>query len=228
MTTAEILRAEGFAWAAENDKWDALTELLTDWNSRINLTAITFPEEIARKHYADSLTAEKYLPQGAELLDVGCGGGFPSLPLGIARGDLKITSLDSTAKKLRFVEAAAEALSLPVKVLCGRAEELGREEEYRERFDAVTARAVARLPVLCEWCLPFLKVGGVFVALKGAAGEEELSEAENAIRVLGGQTEKVERRTVGGEGRTILCIRKISPTPPKYPRAGGQIMKKPL
>lgn len=213
---------------ADSEKWDALTSLLLAWNEKINLTAITDPVEIERKHYADSLIGVNEIPQGAALLDVGCGGGFPSLPLAIARPDIRVTSLDSTAKKLRFVEAAATALSLPVTTLPGRAEELGRDPRHRERFDAVTARAVARLPILCEWCLPFVKIGGIFLALKGAAAEEELREAQNAVTVLGGRLEKTVTRSLDGDTRTLICIRKIAPTPEKYPRPGGQIVKKPL
>lgn len=228
MSLLSVFAEEGFSSFAALPGWERLAELLLEWNGRMNLTAITGKEEIYRKHFADSLTAAEFLPNGATLLDVGCGGGFPTLPLALARPDLRVTALDSTAKKLRFVEAAAKELSLPVVTLCGRAEELGKGAPYRECFDCVTARAVARLPVLCEWCLPFVRVGGAFVALKGAAGEEELREAENAVALLGGKVETVRRRTVGGESRVILVIRKIAPTPAKYPRNGGQIMKKPL
>ena len=228
MSLASVFAEEGFSRFAALPGWEKLSDLLLEWNGRMNLTAITEKEEIYRKHFADSLTAAEFLPNGATLLDVGCGGGFPTLPLALARPDLRVTALDSTAKKLRFVEAAAKELSLPVATLCGRAEELGKGAPYREHFDCVTARAVARLPVLCEWCLPFVRVGGAFVALKGAAGEEELREAENAVTLLGGSVETVRRRTIGGESRVILVIRKIAPTPAKYPRNGGQIMKKPL
>ena len=144
---------------------------------------------------------------------MGCGGGFPTLPLALARKDLAITSLDSTAKKLTFVKETATALGLRVTTLAGRAEELSKGAPLRESFDAVSARAVAALPVLCEWCLPFLKVGGVFLAMKGSAGLEELKSAENAIRLLGGKVEAVKEDTIEGVVRYNILIKKVKSTP---------------
>ncbi len=199
-----------------------LTELLLDCNAQMNLTAITDLHEILCKHYADSLTAAPYLPQNARVIDVGCGGGFPTLPLAIARPDLSITALDSTAKKLTFVAQAALALHLSVKTLNARAEEAARNADFRQSFDAVVSRAVARLQILCELCLPFLRVGGIFVALKGSAAEQELSDAKNAIARLGGKVEDVIAADLGepdqAAAHTVILIRKAAPTPDIYPR----------
>ena len=215
--------AEGYA-----AKFEKLTAMLLDAGTRMNLTAIKEPEEIILKHYADSLLPAHLLPRDARLLDVGCGGGFPTLPLAIVRPDLTVTALDATAKKLTFVDAAAKELSLNVRTLSGRAEELGRDPAHREKYDAVTARAVAELSVLCEWCLPFVRVGGVFLALKGAGGKDELAAARNAIATLGGQVETVEERPLGDAARVNILIKKTAPTPQAYPRKNAQIKKAPL
>ena len=136
--------------------------------------------------------------------------------------------MDSTGKKLQFVEICAKELNLRVRTLSGRAEELGREERYRESFDAVTARAVAALPVLCEWCLPFVRVGGVFLSMKGSGGREELKSAGNAIFRLGGKKKTVEEYTLGGAGRVNILVEKVQPTPGIYPRKNSVILKNPL
>lgn len=206
-------------------------ELLIDWNSRMNLTAITDPEEIAVKHFLDSLLLLKACEpeRGAGLLDVGAGAGFPSLPLKIARPDLDVTMLDSLQKRIGFLEEVTGALGLPCRFLHGRAEDFAHLETHRERYDLVTARAVAALRVLSEYCLPYVKVGGRFLAMKGASVEEELREAENAIRCLGGEVESQQSFTLPDGGkRGILVIRKISRSSPKYPRTPGKITKAPL
>lgn len=209
-------------------KFERLTRMLLSINACTNLTAITEEEKILRKHYADCLKSAHLLPYGASVLDVGCGGGFPALPLAIARPDLTVVGLDSTGKKLQFVEICAKELNLRVQTLSGRAEELGREERYRESFDAVTARAVAALPVLCEWCLPFVRVGGVFLSMKGSGGREELKSAGNAIFRLGGKKKTVEEYTLGGAGRVNILVEKVQPTPGIYPRKNSVILKNPL
>lgn len=205
---------------------------LVEVNQSLNLTALTAPEEIALLHFYDSLSL---LPTGLfetekTVLDVGCGGGFPSLPLA-ACTPCRVTSNDATAKKLRFVEETAQAANITnLSTLCGRAEELGREKAYREQFDAVVSRGVARLNILCEWCLPFCAVGGSFVAMKGRNGKEELAEAEHAIRVLGGETTEVREVPIPLFDRmhTLIVIKKIAPTDGAYPRSNGRIQKKPL
>lgn len=208
-----------------------MTDHMLTVNAEMNLTAITEPEDVVLKHLADSLSAARFIPTGAKLLDVGCGGGFPSLPLAIARPDLSITALDSTAKKTKYVADTAKLLGLDnLKTLTGRAEELAQEPQYRESFDVSIARAVASLPVLTELCLPFVKVGGRMVAMKARLDE---SEQTNAPQILGASRfEKEEFQLVGGsaepETRLILIAEKQNPTPSAYPRAYAQIKKKPL
>ena len=200
-----------------------LTALLIEANQTMNLTAIREPGEICLKHYADCLKLAALLPEeGGALLDVGCGGGFPTLPLAIVRPDLRFTALDSTAKKLRFVERCAEALSLPVVTMHARAEEAAHEAAYREQFDLVTARAVARLMQLSQWCLPFVRIGGVFLAMKGGGGDEELEEARPVIAAYGGEVEDVSHFLLGDMERTVIKIRKIAPTPSGYPKKHGK------
>lgn len=211
--------------------FEKLAYLLVEQNKTMNLTAITDPDGIAVKHFADSISALSAFefPQGAKVLDVGTGAGFPSIPLLIARPDLNMTMIDSTAKKLKYVASTIEELGLSAEVLHTRAEEAGQNKEYREKFDVVCSRAVAALNVLCEYCLPFVKVGGVFLAMKGAKAQEEIADAKNAIKTLGGKIidEKSFSLSDGGE-RTIVVIKKISQVPPKYPRVSAQIAKKPL
>ena len=225
----DILAEEGLSsYKSLAPAFEELTRRLLAFNAVTNVTAITDTEDVIRRHYADCLLIAHLLPENATVLDVGCGGGFPTLPLAIARPDLQITSLDSTAKKLVFVETTAKEMGLPVKILTGRAEELGKDPAFREQFDVVTARAVAALPVLCEWCLPFVKKNGLFLAMKGSAGLEELATAEKAIATLGGAFKEAKKEQIGGVDRYNLLIEKKSATPPRYPRAGGVIRKKPL
>jgi len=215
-----------YAEGEKGEKFALLFEELIAFNNITNLTAITECEEVALRHFADSLTAADKIPEGATVIDVGCGGGFPTLPLAIARPDLAITALDSTAKKLVFVENMAKKLSLNVKTLAARAEET---PEYRESFDVATSRAVARMNLLTELCLPLVIVGGRFVAMKGASGREELSEAEDGIVKLGGNVTDVDAFTLLSAGeRVLITVKKTSPTPPAYPRPWGKIKKKPL
>lgn len=225
----EILAEEGLSgYLSLAPTFEELTGRLLAFNAVTNITAITDTEEIIRRHYADCLQIASLIPQNARLLDVGCGGGFPTLPLAIARPDLQITALDSTAKKLTFVSQCAREMGLSVTPLAGRAEELGRDAAYREGFDVVTARAVAALPVLSEWCLPFVRVGGLFLAMKGSAGLEELKEAQNAISTLGGALKEAKKEEIGGISRYNLLIEKKQPTPGRFPRSNGAIKKNPL
>lgn len=233
-TNLLISDAEKLGLSIENDKikqFEKLAELLVEQNKTMNLTAITDPEGIAVKHFADSisvLNAAKF-DEKAKVLDVGTGAGFPGIPLLIMRPDLDLTMLDSTAKKLKYVANTVEELGLTANVLHTRAEEAGQSKEYRETFDIVCSRAVAALNVLCEYCLPFVKVGGVFVAMKAAKAQEEIEGAKAAIKLLGGQIvdEKSFTLSDGGE-RNLIIIKKISHVPPKYPRVSAQIAKKPL
>ena len=212
-------------------RFEKLSDLLVEQNKTMNLTAITDPDGIAVKHFADSisvLTAAE-MPQGAKVLDVGTGAGFPGIPLLIMRPDLDLTMIDSTAKKLKYVENTVNELGLTATTLHTRAEEAGQSKEYREKFDIVCSRAVAALNVLCEYCLPFVKQNGLFIAMKGAKAQEEIDGAKSAIKLLGGKiiAEKSFSLSDGGE-RTLVVIKKISQIPPKYPRPSAQIAKKPL
>ena len=204
--------------------------LLLEKNKVMNLTAITQPDEVVIKHFWDSLTVlgAVDIPQGASVIDVGTGGGFPGIPLLIARPDIKLTMLDSTRKKLDFIDFALQELSLTAATVHARAEEAG-QGELRESFDFAVSRAVASLNVLSEYCLPFVAPGGTFCAMKGSKGSEELAEAEGAVRLLGGEgsEKKLLRLEYLGE-RTLISIKKISHTPTKYPRPSAQISKKPL
>ena len=199
----------------------AFNEILQQVNEQMNLTAITGLSETVQKHYVDSLLGLKTdIEEGAQVLDVGCGAGFPSVPLMLARPDLHFTLLDALQKRLDFIEKAMLQINCPPPVfLHGRAEQFGKDGKYRERFDVVIARAVASLSVLAEYCLPFVKVGGSFLAYKGPGGEQELADARNAIALLGGEPEQSFCFTLaGGEQRTILKIRKCKPTPGRFPR----------
>lgn len=205
--------------------------LLQDWNEKINLTAITDTDEILTKHFLDSLTVLPLLqlPQGAKLIDVGTGAGFPGLALLIARPDLQVTLLDSTKKKLTVLEDILEKLDLSATLLHLRAEDAGHETTLREQFDVVTARAVANLRELSEYCLPFVRVGGVFAAMKSANAETELAEAKTALRLLSGNVARVESFSLDDAGtRTVIMIEKSAPLSAKYPRPSAKIAKNPL
>lgn len=213
------------------DRFDQYADRLVSWNKHVNLTAITDPDEIVVKHFVDSLTVMKYInfSAGQTLVDVGCGAGFPGLPLLFANPQLEVTFVDSVRKKLHFIREALNNAGLVARVKNERAEILGKDDEYREKFDFATARAVAPLNQLCEYCLPLVKVGGLFIALKGSSGMEELKNAENAIKVLGGEVIKTDEFELSNsDKRSIIIIRKISQTPTKYPRKTKKIDTKPL
>lgn len=214
------------------DKFEILYNELVSYNQKVNLTAVTDAQGACAKHFADSLLIEEYIPKGVTLCDVGCGGGFPTLPLAIVRPDLTITALDSTEKKLKFVSLMAEKLSLNVTTLSARAEEVGQRSEYRESFDCVCARAVARLNILSELCLPLTRVGGRFISCKAAMAAEELNEAADGIRKLGGETEMIKEPNliIGEEKQTraVFVFSKKASTPSQYPRHYSKISKKPI
>ena len=215
------------------EKLFELTKIMLEVNEKMNLTAITDIDGIILKHYADSLTVSGYIPNGARVIDVGCGAGFPTLPLAIFREDLDITALDGTAKRIKYVDDTAKALGLDnVTAISARAEEMGKDVKYRESFDVATARAVAALPILSELCLPFVKKNGCFVAMKASKGSEELELSTKAIELCGGKTETVKEFDLTSESeierRIIIFVRKKQNTPAKYPRHYSQITKKPL
>ena len=222
-----------------SEKFYLLTEIMLETNEKMNITAITDIDAIIARHYADSLLKLSVgVENGARVCDIGCGGGFPSFPIAIARPDITVVGIDSTSKKIAYVNETAEKLGLKnLTAVSGRAEELSEMGgEYRESFDLVTARAVASLPILSELCLPFVKESGRFVALKSKTAEEELNSARIGIAKLGGKIEKSEKLVLNDKTlkdgieaeRTLITVRKIGKTPPKYPRAYAQIKKKPL
>lgn len=211
------------------ERFELYQERLIRWNMHMNLTAITEPFEIAIKHFLDSLFLLKYLdvPYGSSLIDVGSGAGFPGIPVLIARPDIEMLLADSSRKRIGFIKEVLHLTGLCAYKIHERAEILGREEDCREMFDFATARAVAPLNVLCEYCLPFVKVGGIFAAMKGP--EDESERASNAIDVLGGKLiDNVSYELPTGEKRRIIMIKKISQTPTKYPRKIKKIDNKPL
>ncbi len=213
------------------DRFDQYADRLVSWNKHINLTAITDPDEIVIKHFSDCLHIMKYVDftPNQRLIDVGCGAGFPGMPLFIANPKLEVTFVDSVQKKLNFVKETLRFAGMIAQVKQARAEELAKDNAYREQYDYATARAVAPLNALCEYCLPFVKVGGIFIALKGANGIQELADARKAITTLGGELVKApEYELSNGDKRSIIIIRKISQTPTKYPRKAKKIDTKPL
>ena len=219
------------------DRLDIYGRLLVEWNEKMNLTAITDPVGVTVKHFADSLAAAPLLPAGDfSLIDVGTGAGFPGVPLALLREDCRLTLLDSLNKRLVFLETLCKELGLPVTLVHARAEEGGQKPHLREQFDVATARAVAALPTLCEYCLPFVKVGGRFVALKGPDADREQEAARKAVDLLGGKVRTVSALTLPAqpeEGvepmeRRLLHIDKVRHTPPAYPRPSAKIAKRPL
>ena len=210
------------------EKLDRYASLLIEWNEKINLTAITDAEGISIKHFLDSLMLLSYieLSQGARVIDVGTGAGFPGIPLKLYREDIQLTLLDSLQKRIRFLNELSTQLEFDVESVHARAED-GARTGLREAFDLATARAVAPLPVLCEYCLPYVKVGGFFAALKGPS--EDVHDAEDAISLLGGEISQIKYYSIpNGDARMLVLIKKISQTPTKYPRNSGQIAKKSL
>jgi len=238
LSTAELNNVEANVQTAE--KFHELCVCLCEANKIHNLTAIKEEKDIILKHFIDSLMISKQIKENASLLDVGCGPGFPSLPLAIYRDDISVTGIDSTTKKINYVNQTAAALSLSnIKALSGRAEDFAKTE-MRESFDVVTARAVASLPVLCELCLPFVKEGGIFVAMKAQNSDKELSDSLSAISKCGGEYYKTIFKTLHAvsdddpsaeeknEKRSLIIIKKVKKTPEIYPRIYSKITKKPL
>lgn len=212
-------------------QFELYADTLVEWNQKMNLTAITDPQGIAVKHFLDSaaLLQHAEIPEGSSLLDVGTGAGFPSVPVKLLRPDVQITLLDSLQKRIGFLDVLCEKLCIEAQTLHARAEEAGRKPALREQFAVATARAVAHLRELSEYCLPFVRPGGCFLAMKGQEIEQELDEARNAIGMLGGRVQEVLKYALpDGSGRSVVVVRKISQTPSNFPRMPAKIAKKPL
>ena len=205
--------------------------LLIEWNKKINLTAIIEPDEIILKHFVDSLTISKYISDGTRVVDVGTGAGFPGIPLKIYRQDLEITLLDSLQKRINFLDEVIRELNLErIETVHSRVEDFGKDKKYREKFDISTSRAVANLATLSEYLLPLVKIGGKVISMKGSLIEEELENSKNAIKILGGEIERVDEFDLPNSdiSRNIILIDKVKETPNKYPRKAGEPSKKPL
>lgn len=207
---------------------DKYAELLVEYNKVMNLTGITDPSGISEKHFLDSILLFKYIDikPDSSVIDVGTGAGFPGVPMKLYRNDIQVTLLDSLMKRIKFLENVSRGTS-EMRCIHSRAEDGGRDKNLREKYDFAVARAVAALPVLAEYCLPYVKVGGSFIAMKGP--NENIDEGKNAIKLLGGKISKViDYELPCGDKRVIIEIKKIEPTPTKYPRSSGQISKKKL
>lgn len=212
------------------EQFSIYADLLVEWNEKMNLTSITDPQEIVIKHFVDSLTLGKFI-QGQRLADIGTGAGFPGIPLKILQPEIKLFLVDSLSKRLDFLKVVIDQLGLrEVETIHSRAEDFGLDLRYRETFDRVTSRAVARLPVLLEYAVPLLKKKGLFLAAKGSQVDNEVMESKMALEVLGAKVNSVARFTLGieAEHRSIVIVEKVSQTPKAYPRQAGTPAKKPL
>lgn len=213
------------------EQLDIYSQQLLEWNEKINLTSITLPDEIAVKHFLDSLLVLKAvdIPMGSSMIDVGTGAGFPALPCKIVRPDIKVTLLDSVNKRLNFLRSASEHMEIECEYIHARAEDGAYQKELRESFDYATARAVAHLRILAEYCMPYVKVGGYFIALKGGDVEDEIELAKPAIRKLRGEIVDIKYYNIEEYGkRSIIVIKKTESISPNFPRKPSEISKKPL
>ena len=209
----------------------AYMELLIEWNEKMNLTAITDPKEIILKHFVDSLTIAKYVKEDKSIIDMGTGAGFPGIPIKIYRKDVKVVLADSLNKRIKFLDEVIDKLKLEnVETIHCRAEELGKNKQYREKFDYATSRAVANLSTLSEYLMPFVKLNGKCIFMKTIEVEEELEKAKKAIKTLGGKIEKVDKFEIPESdlGRSIIIVKKEKITPNKFPRKLGTPAKEPL
>ncbi len=210
------------------DKLNKYAEFLVEYNKNVNLTAITEPKEILIKHFIDSTLILNFIdiPVNSSIIDVGTGAGFPSVPLKIMRPDIRITLLDSLAKRITFLQKLSQLIEIEADYIHGRAEDIAKLSEYRESFDFSCARAVANLSVLSEYCLPFVKIDGSFISMKGP--NENVNNSTSAVSLLGGKIAENYSYSLEGDSRNIIVIKKISHTPTKYPRNSSQIKKKSL
>ena len=213
------------------EKFYSYMELLLEWNEKINLTAITNEEDIIKKHFIDSLTISKYIEGNEKIIDVGTGAGFPGIPLKIVKENNEVILLDALKKRLKFLEEVIEKNNLMnIETIHYRAEEAGKDNKYREKFDIATSRAVAPLNILLEYLLPLIRVDGKCICMKGSNIKEEIEQSKNAIQILGGEIEKIEEFELPDSDitRTTIIVRKIANTPNKYPRKAGTPSKEPI
>ncbi len=228
---AELFSAAGVDLKKDQyEKFLTYADFLAEKNAVMNLTAITEPREVMQKHFLDSVLPLRFydIPNGSKVVDVGSGAGFPSVPMAIMRPDLRLTLIDSLNKRVKFLGELTSLLGIGAECVHLRAEDAG-QGSYREKFDVAVARAVSRLPVLCEYCLPLVKVGGAFLALKGGSCGEEIDSAAHAIDVLGGKLGAAREYALpSGDARTLAVIGKVSPTPRAYPRAQAKISAREL
>lgn len=213
------------------EKFYKYTELLLEWNKKINLTAITDLDDIILKHYVDSLTINKYITNNNRIIDIGTGAGFPGIPLKLLNKEKEFILVDSLNKRVKFLEEVVNQLNINnIEVIHARVEDLSKNNKYRENIDIATSRAVANLSTLLEYMLPFVKINGVCICMKGPKISEEINGAKNAIEILGGKIEKIENINLPDTDieRNIVIVKKIRPTPNKYPRKAGMPAKEPL
>ena len=218
-------------YVSQETKFNNYMELLLEWNEKINLTAITEKEDIILKHFKDSLTIEEFIPENAKVIDVGTGAGFPGIPLKIVRKDISLTLLDSLNKRIKFLDEVVNNLELEnIETIHSRAEDAGMNKKYREQYDIATSRAVANLSTLLEYLMPFVKVGGSVICMKGPNIEEELNNAKHAISELGGEIQEIKNFKLEGTDneRNIIIIKKVKPISGKYPRKAGMPANNPL
>ncbi|GAA0226066.1 16S rRNA (guanine(527)-N(7))-methyltransferase RsmG [Metaclostridioides mangenotii] len=238
MNNRDLLKSgiEGFGIDVDEsmlDKFSNYREILVEWNQKMNLTGIEEEKEVFIKHFLDSISSVKngYIKDGISIIDVGTGAGFPGIPLRVCLKDIKLTLLDSLNKRINFLQTVGEELDLNnINYIHGRAEDFGKDADYREKYDVATARAVAGLPALLELCIPFVKVGGYFICLKGPNADLELEDSKNAMRLLGVEfVEKIDIVLPDIDlSHNILVFVKKMKTPSKYPRKAGKPSKNPI
>ena len=211
------------------EKFKKYFELLIEWNEKINLTSITKENDVITKHFADSLSIQKYIKYNSKVIDVGTGAGFPGIPLKISNNTLEITLLDSLNKRINFLNTIIQELHMEkINAIHGSAVYFGHDSNHREKYDYAVCRAVAKLNVLAEYMLPYLKIGGYFICMKGPNIEEEIETAQKALRILGGKIEKIESFELEENQRNIIIIKKEKSTPKNFPRKSGIPSKQPI